>query len=147
MTYVEKLKDPRWQKKRLEILNRDEWKCRVCGDKTSTLHVHHLDYKNGKEPWDYNNDTFIAICEDCHESEHRTRKEYEQSLLSLFRSKGFMADDVFTIIEIVLQTSIETLNALRWCVYNKYGVETGREIIPKLLDSYSEYKLKHNITD
>lgn len=30
MSYAEQLKDPRWQKKRLEILNRDEWKCTWC---------------------------------------------------------------------------------------------------------------------
>ena len=40
-SYYEKLLDPRWQKKRLEILNRDEFKCRSCGDDKSTLHVHH----------------------------------------------------------------------------------------------------------
>ncbi len=30
MTYAEQLKDPRWQKRRLEILQRDEWRC-LCG--------------------------------------------------------------------------------------------------------------------
>jgi hypothetical protein len=98
MTYLEKLKDPRWQKKRLEILERDEWMCKRCFDSESTLHVHHLDYEKGKEPWDYNNKQFITICESCHETEHTTRKEYEQTLLSILKSKGFMADDVLTIL-------------------------------------------------
>lgn len=40
--YSEKLKNPRWQKKRLEIFERDGWKCRACQDEKSTLHVHHL---------------------------------------------------------------------------------------------------------
>ena len=38
-TYLEKLKDPRWQKKRLEILERDGWKCMACGEKEKTLRV------------------------------------------------------------------------------------------------------------
>jgi hypothetical protein len=98
MTYLEKLKDPRWQKKRLEILERDEWMCQRCFDGDSTLHVHHLDYEKGKEPWDYDNSRFITICESCHETEHTARKEYEQSLLSIIKSKGFMADDVFSLV-------------------------------------------------
>lgn len=47
MTYKEKLKDPRWQKKRLEIFDRDGWKCVECGDKDSTLNVHHIFYLSG----------------------------------------------------------------------------------------------------
>lgn len=38
--YLEKLKDPRWQKRRLEIFQRDEFTCQVCFDTESTLHVH-----------------------------------------------------------------------------------------------------------
>ena len=35
MGYSEKLKDPRWQKKRLEILERDNFRCQYCGDKNA----------------------------------------------------------------------------------------------------------------
>jgi hypothetical protein len=65
--YQKKLLDPRWQKKRLEILQRDNFACRCCEDEKSTLHVHHLDYQRGKEPWDYENDDLITLCEYCHE--------------------------------------------------------------------------------
>ena len=47
MEYAEKLKDPRWQKKRLEILERDAWVCQKCFDTKSTLHVHHRIYNGG----------------------------------------------------------------------------------------------------
>lgn len=30
-SYAEKFKDPRWQKKRLKIMERDNWKCCECG--------------------------------------------------------------------------------------------------------------------
>lgn len=63
-SYAEKLKDPRWQKKRLEILERDGWACRYCSDKETTLHVHHKKY-NG-EPWEALADDLETACEDCH---------------------------------------------------------------------------------
>lgn len=66
MTYSEKLKDPRWQRKRLEILSRDEFTCRSCGDKESTLHVHHIKYD--KEIWGGNDKDKVTLCESCHES-------------------------------------------------------------------------------
>ena len=44
--YAEKFKDPRWQKKRLEILERDDFSCRVCYDASNTLHVHHCFYSD-----------------------------------------------------------------------------------------------------
>lgn len=68
--YSKKFKDPRWQKKRLEILNRDDWQCSLCNDEKETLHIHHLYYKKNKNPWDYPNDALITLCESCHSSMH-----------------------------------------------------------------------------
>lgn len=64
--YSEKLNDPHWQKKRLEIFERDDWKCQACKDSETTLHVHHIVYQNNKEPWDIDNEFLITYCEDCH---------------------------------------------------------------------------------
>ena len=66
MTYSEKLKDPRWQKKRLEVMQRDDWKCRDCGQKEKTLQVHHCFYE--KEPWDAPSDLLLTVCDQCHKS-------------------------------------------------------------------------------
>lgn len=68
-TYSEKLKDPRWQKKRLEILNRDDWKCQKCFRKDTQLHVHHLYYVSRREPWEYPDFALQSICKDCHSPE------------------------------------------------------------------------------
>lgn len=65
-SYAQKLKDLRWQKLRLEILNRDEWACRSCGDATNTLHVHHGYYERGREPWEYDPRSLHTLCEECH---------------------------------------------------------------------------------
>lgn len=65
-SYHEKLLDPRWQKKRLEIMERAGFKCEQCWDKTKTLHVHHSYYERGCDPWDYPSDSLYCLCEDCH---------------------------------------------------------------------------------
>ena len=68
--YQEKLKDVRWQKKRLQIMERDKWKCAECGCDDKTLNVHHVKYLTGKDPWDYPDDNFVTLCKDCHELRH-----------------------------------------------------------------------------
>lgn len=65
-SYSEKLRDPRWQKKRLEIMQRDDFACRLCGDKKSTLHIHHKEYRVGHEPWEYEEENLVTYCETCH---------------------------------------------------------------------------------
>lgn len=66
-SYAEKLKDPRWQKKRLEVLERDEWKCVYCGAEDKTLHVHHVIYLTKRAPWEYHHSFLQTVCVDCHE--------------------------------------------------------------------------------
>jgi len=66
-SYGELLKDPRWQRRRLEILERDNWTCQACTSTDKTLHVHHKFYLSGKTPWEYENDNLVTLCLDCHE--------------------------------------------------------------------------------
>lgn len=80
MTYSEKLKDPRWQKKRLEILERDGWACCHCQEKNETLHVHHHWYEKGKAPWDYPDTAFETLCKDCHGKVERWLGEMRKEL-------------------------------------------------------------------
>lgn len=64
--YWQLLKDPRWQKRRLEVLDRDEFSCQECGATEKTLHVHHMYYERGKNPWEYPDEALRTVCEDCH---------------------------------------------------------------------------------
>lgn len=66
MTYSEKLRDPRWQKKRLQIFDRDGWKCVICGAADKNLQVHHAVYRK-MDPWDYPDYLYQTLCENCHE--------------------------------------------------------------------------------
>ncbi len=74
MTYAEKLKDPRWQKKRLEIFQRDNWQCQSTGVKNETLAVHHLRYFKDLNPWDYHEKYLLTLSEDEHKRLHKKRR-------------------------------------------------------------------------
>ena len=72
--YSSQLRDPRWQRKRLEIMERDKFSCRYCGDKEKTLNVHHVIYQRGKAPWEYDAGLLLTLCEDCHEQIRQTQE-------------------------------------------------------------------------
>ena len=90
--FSEKLRDPRWQKLRLKILERDEWCCQRCFDGESTLNVHHRNYLPGKEPWDSPVESLVTLCERCHEHEMAMRSEIDQRLLCALRKNFFYRD-------------------------------------------------------
>jgi 5-methylcytosine-specific restriction endonuclease McrA len=77
MTYADKLKDPRWQRRRLEIMQRDNFTCQNCGDNKTTLHVHHKIYVRNADPWIYGDVALVTLCEPCHKIKHMTVEELE----------------------------------------------------------------------
>lgn len=87
--YSKKLLDPRWQKKRLEILNRDNWCCQICGDDQNTLHVHHRRYIPNREPWDIPNELLATLCAACHESETNELEPAVHDLVAMVKEKFF----------------------------------------------------------
>lgn len=89
MKYAEKFKDPRWQKMRLKILERDNFACQICHDNKSPLHVHHRIYTPKTDPWDYDTGFLVTLCEDCHENETREMPETIRSLAETLQSQYF----------------------------------------------------------
>lgn len=76
-SYAELLRLPQWKDKRRSILERDEYKCKYCGSKR-LLEVHYkyyLKYPNHSmvEPWDYNDDALITLCDCCHKRVHQNK--------------------------------------------------------------------------
>lgn len=65
-TYSEKLKDPRWQKLRLKILEIYKFTCGSFGDAKTELHVHHKRYIKGRQPWEYELGDLTVVCKHCH---------------------------------------------------------------------------------
>lgn len=73
--YAEQRRDPRWQRRRLEILQRDNFSCQMCASEEKTLNVHHLYYISGREVWNYPDWALSTLCEECHVIQHEIAKD------------------------------------------------------------------------
>ena len=97
-SYSELLKDPRWQKKRLEIMQRDKFECRACESSDTTLHVHHMVYHKGLMPWEYDNHDLMTLCEKCHEA------------MTYVYDGGYGWDTIYSVTELHMNWEYEGLN-------------------------------------
>jgi hypothetical protein len=79
-TYWEKLRDPRWQKRRLEVMEVAGFRCVICSDDKTTLNVHHKLYRKGSAPWEYADSELMCVCETCHEELTNARAELDEIL-------------------------------------------------------------------
>ncbi|MFP4017948.1 MAG: HNH endonuclease [Bacteroidales bacterium] len=117
MTYAEKLKDPKWQKKRLEILERDNWTCQVCGNTKKTLHVHHFKYNSN--PWNTPELFLTTVCEDCHREVQEGQNAINRAIQSLMAEHTKYLTEIFEIIDFM-----STLN--------QYNLQAFWEIVHKI---------------
>ena len=106
--YSEKLRSPKWQKKRLEILSRDNFTCQYCKDAETELQIHHLEYSG--EPWQVENDKLITLCKNCHEVESKIGKIIKVEKVLLWKIYR-MVDHVFISHNGTI-TSMFTLDSL-----------------------------------
>ena len=63
--YLEYLQSPHWQEKRAEALDRDSWKCQICGSEAEQ--VHHLNYTNKGNEYLFE---LVSFCKKCHQEYH-----------------------------------------------------------------------------
>lgn len=82
-TYWEKLKDPRWQRRRLEVMELADFACAECSATEQTLHVHHKLYRKGANPWEYTDDELACLCEACHERVTHVRQRLDIAIAKL----------------------------------------------------------------
>lgn len=74
-TYGALILHPNWKSKRKEVIERDQFKCVICGS-SEKLQVHHRQYhfdkmiKKFKAPWDYPDHLLITLCSTCHARGH-----------------------------------------------------------------------------
>jgi hypothetical protein len=94
--YGEKLRDPRWQKLRLQVFGRDGFACQECADESSTLNVHHLWYE-GENPWDAPLQALVTLCENCHEYETQAIRLAIKDISDVLRHRGFGSLAIFTL--------------------------------------------------
>lgn len=82
--YLAKLRDPRWQKRKSEVLARDGFTCSWCGAGVNhgrNLQVHHGYYDRALErPEDYPDESLFTLCERCHEQAEVVRQQVYEAL-------------------------------------------------------------------
>lgn len=156
MTYSEKLKDPRWQRKRLEILERDEWTCRDCLETSKPLHVHHCLYQSGKEPWEYDNNVLRTLCEDCHPErgaiEHDVKLEFQRLLAMLTTEQlGALmtqileaknADQLENGLCILSQEELDWQSDIRWFLEAQFCNKTMRDSYEDIMEKKFDWERK-----
>jgi hypothetical protein len=144
-TYAEKLKDPRWQRRRLEVFQRDKFTCQWCFMDHKTLHVHHLDYIDGREPWDYPMEYLQTLCHECHEEVSLERPVVEKSIIKAFRlnfKNGFEFHTVRSVF-----TNHKDVSELFFLLYSLMGrQEAVMKVLNDMYDQYNkEYAEKNKI--
>jgi hypothetical protein len=107
MEYSRKLQNPKWQKKRLEIMQRDKFKCIICGCNDKELHVHHRWYQFGKEIWDYPDTCFETLCFECHEYIEMNIKDSTSDIQLMLRRTWLNQDDYNVICRLLIHLSDE----------------------------------------
>lgn len=116
MTYSEKLKNPLWQKKRLKILERDEFTCQYCSNIEDELHVHHLKY-TGQNPWDESDENLITLCKYCHKYVALGQKEFQELSICIIRDLSL--DHFYETLKILKSIYAMKINPLELMVLGK----------------------------
>lgn len=80
MTYQDQIKSPKWQKKRLEVLEQNQFACIECGSADEQLHVHHPFYQKGRKIWEYTTEELRCLCATCHDKLHALNDEINQAM-------------------------------------------------------------------
>ena len=120
MNYQDQLKSPKWQKKRLDILNLRGFKCEKCNCEENQLHVHHRFYLKNRKAWEYDNDVFQVLCHICHEKEH---KKEDSKIEQIIDKKWITFINYFELVYINDPSSFEYMCGLLYALNNKCNKE------------------------
>jgi 5-methylcytosine-specific restriction endonuclease McrA len=119
-SYKEKLQSESWEALRLFVFQRDKYICQNCGKfglneaftvvgskkgskyfeydetfmigkgKSIELNLHHVCYRNGREPWEYNIDELKTLCPECH------KKVHEDTVIPIYDEIGNFLENTHT---------------------------------------------------
>lgn len=118
--YTDKLRNPMWQRKRLEILSRDNFCCQICFANDKELQVHHLAYFKG-EPWDIDSDFLITLCDDCHEYETIHYKKEIEKLIQALKRKKYMTKNIMSLRDSLILLAGENSNPRNYGINISFG--------------------------
>ena len=131
--YKDKLKDSRWLAKRQAVLERDSFRCVICGSNNG-LNVHHSAYIYGREPWEYDNKYLVTLCHECHAKLHgkkATKQTYRGGII-FYRAllndrRGLTANDLI-YYSFLVSKSIAIIDGV-FSVDGKLNVDVMNELI------------------
>ena len=127
--YKEQYKHPKWQKRRLQILERDNFTCKKCGDTETTLHVHHLIYYKGRTVWNYIDFDLITLCEHCHvQIENIKPNKADFKKIKIYKSNGWVAKNyiMFVVVGNVMSVEIFDKEDSFITGFNFHGYELSK---------------------
>jgi len=133
-TYQRKLSHPDWQRKRLEILNRDNFTCQYCDVKDKELHIHHIYYMPNTLPQDYPDSAYITLCHDCHAYEGDALQCLGKNIMNLLRTKGANSFEISDLMSAIsessekIQTIAKIISSLDDIVGIKYKSSTEKSL-------------------
>ena len=123
--YNQLIKLPEWQRKRFEVLERDNWTCTKCNKGIDELYslgyifnVHHIKYIYNYKPWDYDNELLITLCSGCHKIEHGY--DLNNEYLNVYWQKKrleLMNRDNFTCVECFDDKSILNIHHVKYATF------------------------------
>jgi len=119
--FEKQIKSPQWQKRRLEIMQIDNFTCQMCGDKESTLNVHHIHYSDDRNYWEYDDWELITLCERCHESEHGNNETISNQIKQL-KSRGYLNCEIILLLEHI---DIQAYLGREYCISDIAGEDAG----------------------
>ncbi len=142
INYSELLTNPLWQKKRLEIMNRDAFTCQKCNHTDTTLNVHHLKYHNGLKPWEYLDVDLITLCKDCHFEIEELKKAGDKTpFKDIVIYKINMEDNPIRVLFILhgYKCSLKKYYGDRLDVHLPFTGKKMNEVISKMFKKASEW--------
>ena len=135
-SYSELLKDPRWQRRRLRVLERADFTCERCSDADSTLHAHHKRYVKGMLPWEYEDALLECLCESCHDLAHA---EQEQLDLIVGRQPTATIPALTEVVKVAIDNGLDPAMPPRLAsVFHKLGLALTGGNSTALVDAQNE---------
>lgn len=115
-SYSEKLSDPRWQRLRIKILNRDKNRCTYC-QTNENIQVHHLKYTG--EPWQAPESDLITVCDCCHRILEDFKTRFSDAKILAIKKLDYLKDKHNVLYRVVFAETHKMPDLILLCRFKK----------------------------
>lgn len=124
------LSDYRWKNFRERVFNYHKKQCKCCNSDKG-LQVHHLFYEKNKKPWEYDVETVVPLCADCHSKIHdgKLDVEYEGGEITILPKGMFDIRNEVFLVMLNMGKGDDTFHSYRRRA-GAYGLESTCFIMP-----------------